>query len=58
MDDSDYMSDEEQAQHVAENQKEALLEYVSNLDPTYLDDQEVLAYAFRHLFDEWGEPRE
>ena len=53
---SEYMSDEEQARYIATNQQEALLDYISNLDPTEPEDQKTLIYAFGHLFDEWGEP--
>ena len=56
-DEEEYMSDEEQARHIATNQQEALLDYISNLDPLEPEDQETLIYAFGHLFDEWGEPK-
>ena len=56
-DDEEYMSDEEQARYVAENQKEALLDYITNLDTTEPEDRETLIYAFEKLFDAWGEPK-
>ncbi len=56
-DEEEYMSDEEQARHIATDQQEALLYYISNLDPLEPEDQKTLIYAFGHLFDEWGEPK-
>ena len=53
----DYMGDEEQARYIATNQQEALLGYITNLDPTEPEDQETLIYAFEKLFDAWGEPK-
>ena len=56
-DEEDYMGDEEQARHIATNQQEALLDYITNLDPNAPEDQETLIYAFEKLFDAWGEPK-
>ena len=56
-DEEEYMGDEEQARYVAENQKEALLDYITNLDTNEPEDQETLIYAFEKLFDAWGEPK-
>ena len=56
-DEEEYMGDEEQARHIATNQQEALLDYISNLDPNEPEDQETLIYAFEKLFDAWGEPK-
>ena len=56
-DEEDYMGDEEQARHIATNQQEALLDYITNLDPNEPEDQETLIYAFEKLFDAWGEPK-
>ena len=51
------MGDEEQARHIATNQQEALLDYITNLAPNEPEDQETLIYAFEKLFDAWGEPK-
>ena len=56
-DEEEYMGDEEQARHIATNQQEALLDYITNLDPNEPEDQETLIYAFEKLFDAWGEPK-
>ena len=54
---SEYMSDEQQAIYIADQQREALLGYISNLDPTAPWDQKTLIHAFYHSFDEGGEPK-
>ena len=56
-DEEEYMGDEEQARHIETNQQEALLDYITNLDPNEPEDQETLIYAFEKLFDAWGEPK-
>tara|TARA_R110000737_G_C14319132_1_gene439354 strand:- start:55 stop:219 length:165 start_codon:yes stop_codon:yes gene_type:complete len=43
--------------YIADNQREALLDYISNLDPTEPEDQKTLIHAFQHLFDARGEPK-
>ena len=43
--------------YIADNQREALLDYISSLDPTEPEDQKTLIHAFYHSFDEGGEPK-
>ena len=54
---SKYMTDEQQATYIADQQREALLDHISNLDPTAPWDQKTLIQAFYHSFDEGGEPK-
>jgi len=58
MEDERALSWDQLGHRLAVQHQAHLVEYLQSLDPKDQADQEFLAFAYKRLFDDWGQPRE